>query len=222
MKYSKLLLILIILLSSYSCAYEKYAEINIAHINAEQTRMKEQTKVVMHAYEIIMRIMFPTIDIKKEKIVDSYLVNHLWFDDQGRKQMLQIKDTSQGQAASSDKFMAYIMFKELVPALHEIYQIQRLNMEAPVTIGAVLLKAAEAIPMLGAIAGPIITAGLLADQGIKVAGNTINEGAALNAGKANNSYPSYTNTWENKEITEIKKSSKTIDSSYNTNTTTNP
>jgi hypothetical protein len=98
--------------------------------------------------------------------------------------------------------MAYMMFKELTPALHEIYRVQQLNLEAPVTIGSVLLKAAEAIPMLGAVAAPIITAGLLADQGVKVAGNTIQNGSTIGAGKANHSYPTYDYDWEQKVINE--------------------
>lgn len=194
------LITLILILSTYSCAYNKYAEIQKKHIETEQVRMKEQTKVVMAAYQMIIRIMFPSavdLNIVKNDNTDSYLVNHLWYDDQGRKQLLQIKDTSQSQTPSSDKFMAYIMFKELIPALHEIYRMQQLNIEAPVTIGSVLMKAAEAIPMLGAIAGPIITAGLLADQGVKVAGNTITNGSSVGAGKGVHSNPSYNYDWMN-------------------------
>ncbi len=202
MKLTKLIkfILLIILLTTNSCAYKDYAKIQMKHIETEKIRMQQETKVVLDAYKIIMKIMFPDSMRTVQEPVQKYLVNHLWFDETGRKHMLQIKDTA--QKPSSDKFMAYIMFKELVPALHEIYKIQQLNIEAPVTIGSVLLKAADAIPILGSIAGPIITAGLLADHGVKVAGNTITNGSSLGAGKAIHENPAYVNTWENKEFTD--------------------
>jgi hypothetical protein len=68
MKTFKLILI-VLLLSTYSCACKQYADIQKKHIETEKVRMQEQTKVVMAAYQMIINIMFP----QKQVVVKVYL-----------------------------------------------------------------------------------------------------------------------------------------------------
>jgi len=125
-------------------SYKQYAETKREFSRTESVRMQSQGDVILKAFAMLVESM----NGKSEG--EAYLVNQVYYDEQGRKHELKVKDG----AKSSNIVM---MSMQVMPVLEKIYQQQQLQMDAPPTPEGVAMEFVRQLPALGAIWGFVET-----------------------------------------------------------------
>jgi len=128
-------------LNIVSCSsYDKYAETKQEFARTESVRMQTQGEVILKAFGLIMA------QLGGNKDGDNYLINHTYYDSEGRKHELKVKDA----AVSSN---AVLMSMQFMPVLERIYKQQQLEMSTPTTSEDIAMSFIKQLPILGAIWG---------------------------------------------------------------------
>jgi len=167
-------LLLVPLLFLSGCSFKHYAETKQEFARTESVRMQTMGPVVLEALELILKQLGINPDCGEGKCADNYLLNHTYWDDEGRKHELKVKD-------GSSSAMAGLITMQFLPVLERIYTQQQLQMDAPPTVEGIALAGIKILPVLAAIWG-------FSDLGGKTGDTTQN---------SNN--PSTTNTTTNTE-----------------------
>jgi len=145
------------------CSYKDYAKTKQEFARTESIRMQTQGVVIMEAFTLVMK------QIGGGNDGDNYLINHVYYDSEGRKHELKVKDSSSGTNA-------LMLSMQFMPVLERIYQQQQLQMEAPATAEDVAIKFLSQLPVLGAIWG-------FTEMG-KSSGTTINGDVSTSSGSS--------------------------------------
>lgn len=127
------------------CSYKEYAKTKQEFARTESIRMQNQGPIVMQALQLVLKQMGGGCS-DEDGCEQSYLINHTYYDDQGRKHELKVADS----AKSANMMMVSMQF---LPVLERIYQQQQLEMEAPPTAEGIALSFIKQLPALGAIWG---------------------------------------------------------------------
>lgn len=140
------ILLLVSLLFLPGCSYQKFAETKQEFSRTESVRMQTMGPVVLEALEMILKQLGINPSCEGDKCADNYLLNHTYYDDQGRKHELKVKDGSQSS-------MAALITMQFLPVLERIYKQQQLEMDAPPTVEGIALAGIKVLPALAAIWG---------------------------------------------------------------------
>lgn len=124
----------------FGCSYGKYAETKQEFARTESVRMQTMGPVVMEALQLILK------QLGGSENGENYLLNHTYYDDQGRKHELKVKDGSSGA-------MAGLITMQFLPVLERIYKQQQLEMDAPPTAEGIALAGIKILPSIAAIWG---------------------------------------------------------------------
>jgi len=140
------LLLLVPLLSLFGCSYGHYADTKQEFARTESVRMQSMGPVVMEALAMILKQLGGNSDPNCKEDCGNYLLDHTYWDEQGRKHELKVKDGSQSA-------MAGMITMQFLPVLERIYKQQQLNMDAPPTAEGIALAGIKILPALAAIWG---------------------------------------------------------------------
>ena len=178
-KITAALLCVLLLVTFTGCGYKDYSRAKTEFAQTESIRMKEQTTVVMETLKIIMGGFDKA---QKETYQPPPLFRKEYTDANGQKvEEVVYNSTGEVFAFLSDYRKPEIV-RELVPMIEKIYTQQQLDMEAPVTSGAVAMAFVKQIPFMATVAG-MYGLGL---AGVENAGDTINATVSNGSSFANN------------------------------------
>ena len=178
-KLMAIILCVFVAVSTVSCGYKDYSLAKKEFAQTESIRMKEQTVVVMEALKYIMGGFEKAAQTEHKA---SPMFEKTYIDAQGNP----VSETVYNNTGEIFAFMADYrkpdVIRELVPMIEKIYTQQQLEMEAPVTSGAVALAFVKQIPFMATVAGMYG----LGVSGIENAGDTISATVSNGSSFANN------------------------------------
>lgn len=148
----------------FGCSYGKYAETKQEFSRTESVRMQTMGPVVMEALELILKQLGGNTDPNCTENCGNYLLNHTYYDDQGRKHELKVKD-------GSSSAMAGLITMQFLPVLERIYKQQQLEMDAPPTAEGIALAGIKILPALATIWGFTDLGGKTGDDNSQINSN---------------------------------------------------